>query len=169
MRSLRAPALLLPLALLMACSGGRNASGNGATAPSDPRFGSASDSLFFRLERTPCLGHCPAYRIHVYASGHATYEGIGQVERLGMHQAMLDRQVLETLLREAETIGFFGLQDSYDRPVTDIPSTRLRMVSGTRDKSILARTGVPPALKAFALKADSLLLPAAWTPVPAAQ
>ncbi len=162
-------ALLLPLVLLPACIGGRDAAASEASGQRDPRFGSPTDSLFFSLERTPCLGRCPAYRIHVYASGNATYEGIGQVERLGMHRATLDRSVLEALLHEAEAIGFFGLQDSYDRPVTDIPSTRLRMVSGPRDKSILARTGVPPALKAFALKADSLLLPAHWQPVAAGQ
>lgn len=165
----RALLIALPLlGLFAACNGQRSATGDGGATPRDARFGSPTDSLFFSLERTPCLGTCPAYRIRVYATGRATYEGISHVERKGPHQATLDRRVLETLLREAEAIGFFDLQDSYDRPVTDIPSTRLRMVSGTRDKSILARTGVPPALKAFALKADSLLLPADWRPVPAA-
>lgn len=168
MRPCSALLIALPLlGLLAACHGQRPAAGDGPVR--DPRFGSPVDSLFFSLERTPCLGTCPAYRIRVYATGRATYEGISHVERKGLHRATLDRGVLEALLREAEAIGFFDLQDSYDRPVTDIPSTRLRMVSGTRDKSILARTGVPPALKAFALKADSLLLPAAWTPVPPAQ
>ena len=125
-----------------------------------------TDSLFFSIERTPCFGKCPAYRIKVYRSGYATYEGISNVERLGQNRAWVGKDTLALLLKEAEAIGYFDLQDSYDRQVTDIPSTRLRMVSGARDKSILARAGVPPELKAFALRADELLLPMAWKRAP---
>lgn len=125
-----------------------------------------ADSLFFSIERTPCFGKCPAYRIKVYRSGYATYEGISNVERLGMNLGHVGPDTMAILLKEAEAIGYFALQDSYDRQVTDIPSTRLRMVSGARDKSILARAGVPPELKAFALRADELLLPMAWKRAP---
>ena len=125
-----------------------------------------ADSLFFSIERTPCFGKCPAYRIKVYRSGYATYEVISNVERLGMNQGHVGSVTMAILLKEAEAIGYFALQDSYDRQVTDIPSTRLRMVSGARDKSILARAGVPPELKAFALRADELLLPMAWKRAP---
>ena len=161
---LRIMLLMLPLAVVVACNA-RKVPGAGDGG----QYGSPADSLFFSIERTPCLGTCPAYRIRVHAAGTATYEGIANVSRMGRYETRLPPGVLATLLHEAEAIGFFDLQDRYDSPVTDIPSTRLRMVSGGRDKSILARTGVPPTLRSFAAKADSLPLGADWRPIVASR
>ncbi|MBK8339180.1 MAG: hypothetical protein IPK99_03870 [Flavobacteriales bacterium] len=155
--------------LLMGVGCGNTAKSTvGPSDQSTSKYGGTNpaDSLFFSIERTPCFGKCPAYRIKVYRSGYATYEGISNVERLGMNRGQVGLDTLAVLLKEAEAIGYFDLQDSYDRQVTDIPSTRLRMVSGARDKAILARAGVPPELKAFALRADELLLPMKWERAP---
>lgn len=142
----------------------------GAVQAND-RFGgtAAGDSLFFSMERTPCFGRCPAYRIQVYRSGHAVYEGMSNVEKEGMHQARIGMDTLRALLEEAERIGYFDLADKYDGPVTDLPSTHFRMVSGERDKAIVARYKVPAELKAFGVFVDERLLPVAWKPVPAPQ
>jgi hypothetical protein len=158
-------ATLLALVLFtlgwIACNGQKK----GSTEPD--RFGSASDSLFFSLERTPCFGKCPAYTVSIYRSGFATYEGRTFAPRQGRHTGRVDRATMETLLARAEAIGYFDLQDSYDGAVTDLPSTITRIVSGDRDKRILARYKTPPALKAFALEADTLLKDVVWTPEPA--
>ena len=157
---------LLSLSLLAACSGPKN-----GVATDDGRFGGPgpADSLFFSLERTPCFGMCPSYRIHVYRSGYATWEGMGHVEKMGLHRGRIGRDTLEALLNEAERIGYFGLEDKYDGPVTDLPSTLYRMVSGERDKAITARYKVPRELKDFGRYADSLLVPVPWRPVGAAR
>jgi hypothetical protein len=158
MRALTLLIALLGLGML-ACDGPRKAVGD------DQRFGSATDSLFFSLERTPCFGKCPAYTVTIHRSGHATYEGRSFAPRQGMHTGRVDRTTMEALLARAEAIGFFGLADSYDGPVTDLPSTIIRIVSGDRDKRIVARYRTPPDLKAFAQQADTLLKDVAWTPV----
>ena len=84
---------------------------------------------------------CLSYRIHVYRSGYATWEAWGTWEKMGLHHrgGRTGRDTLEALLNEAERIGYFGLEDKYDGPVTDLPSTLYRMVSGERDKAITAR------------------------------
>lgn len=152
--------------LLGACKGRDKASkaeGEPTVGTKAPLGGSTpSDSLFFSMERTPCLGFCPAYRVVLYRSGLAIWEGLGNVDRLGMHKARASEALMRELLDEAERIGFFGLEKKYDGPVTDLPSTILRLVSGERDHTVTARHRVPPALKAFAQKADSLLLPLPW-------
>ena len=157
---MRATAIPLALALgLLACDGPRKAVGD------EQRFGSPTDSLFFSLERTPCFGKCPAYTVTIFRSGHATYEGRSFDPREGLHTGRVDRATMEELLTRAEAIGYFGLQDSYDGPVTDLPSTITRIVSGDRDKRIVARYRTPPDLKAFAQRADTLLKDVVWTPV----
>jgi len=160
----------LALGLLVACKGRDKASapGKDGTVAEGTVFGGsgAADSLFFSIERTPCFGFCPAYRIHLYRSGLATWEGVSQVERMEPHRAKATQADMQRLLDEAGRIGFFGMKESYDGPVTDLPSTIIRVVSGDRDHTVHARYRVPPELKEYGALADTLLLPLSWVPVP---
>lgn len=134
-----------------------------------PRFGGPgkTDSLFFSMERTPCFGQCKAYRINVYRSGYATFEGRSNVELEGMHFGHVGKDTLATLLREAEKIQFFELEDKYDSNVTDLPSSIIRIVGGNRDKRVYARVGTPAKFRSYFEQAEGLLFPLPWHPLPA--
>lgn len=132
-----------------------------------PRFGGngKADSLFLYLERTPCFGTCKAYRIDLYRSGYATFDGRGHVEKMGLHSARIGADTLSTLLNLAEQYGFHGFESKYDAEVTDIASTLLRIAANGRDKQVLARVGQPQAFKKLVSEIEGLLLPVAWKPV----
>lgn len=134
--------------------------------PPAARYGGAgeADSLFFSLERTPCFGQCKTYRIQVFRSGFAVYEGSSFVEKIGTHHGRVGSDTLALLLRKAEEIDFFNLEDRYDSQVTDLPSTIVQVVANGRNKRVVARVGTPPALKSFAAYADELLFPLPWKP-----
>jgi hypothetical protein len=134
-----------------------------------PQFGGPAkgDSLFFFLERTPCFGRCKAYRISVYRSGYAQYEGRLNVEKEGLHDGRIGADTLALLLNEAERIGFFDMKDSYDAEVTDLPSTIVKIYANGKGKRVLARVGTPPAFKAYVEQVEALLLPVPWKPLPA--
>lgn len=125
-------------------------------------FGSAADALFFSLERTPCFGKCPAYLITVDREGAAVYTGRTFADRPGTWKARVDQATMAALLERASAIGFFAMEDRYDGPVTDLPSTIIRVNGDGRDKQVLARYKTPPAFKTFAAYADSLLDRVAW-------
>lgn len=169
--------ILISAALLTACADkkktvdGTSPSTGAQAALNDPRFGGAApaDSLVISMERTPCFGQCKAYRINVYRSGYATFEGRSNVELEGMHHARIGRDTLEVILKEAETLGFFELLDKYDSNVTDLPSSILRVVGGGRDKRVVARVGTPANFKVLFEKAEGLLFPVAWRPMPASE
>ena len=167
---------ILSFALVLACKSKQDStqdsSSNTATSSTEqstPVQGVgeiAADSLVLSIERTPCFGACKAYRLHVYRSGYATYEGRVNVEKVGMHDARIGRDTLDAILREAERIGFFALNDVYDSQVTDLPSTTIYVALDKRDKRVLGRVGTPPKFKAFAEYIEELLLPMAWKPIP---
>lgn len=163
LRTMTSKASLLTLGLLtlgvLSCTGQKKAPN------ADQRFGSATDSLFFSLERTPCFGKCPAYTVNIYRSGFVEYIGRTNAPRQGRHTGRVDRERMGQLLDKAEAIGYFSLEDKYDGPVTDLPSTITRIVSGDRDKRIVARYKTPPALKTFAQQADTLLKDVVWKPI----
>lgn len=136
--------------------------------PTAPRFGGVAkaDSLFFYMERTPCFGQCKAFRINVYRSGYATFEGRANVEREGMHRSRVGKDTMEILMREAEKIKFFELKDKYDSDVTDLPSAVIRIVGNGKDKQVIGRVGTPESFRAFFTKAEELLFPLPWWPIP---
>jgi hypothetical protein len=126
-----------------------------------------ADSLVFMLERTPCFGKCKAYRVHIYRSGYATYEGRSHVEKEGMYHGRVDKALIEGLLADAERIGFLSLEDKYDGPVTDLPSMIVRIVAGGKDKKVVGRVGTPEKFRGFVERAEAILLPLDWKPLPA--
>lgn len=164
---------LLLISIAFACKNKQQASnGTSGSSPapppvvdqSGPRFGGAAeaDSLFFSLERTPCFGACQAYRIKIYRSGFATYDGRGNMEKMGMHSGIVPAEMMEDLLGKAERSGFFGLNDKYDAQVTDLPSTIIQINSNGRMKKVVARVGTPATFKSFAEYAEGQLLPLNW-------
>jgi hypothetical protein len=126
----------------------------------------AGDSLFLSLQRTACFGTCPSYKVEVYESGYATYEGRAHVERIGSYTTHVDRQIMETLANEAERHGFFTLNEVYDSPVTDLPSTILIIQRNGDTKKVTGRVGQPQAFKDLAGRVEEILLPLDWKPVP---
>ena len=85
--------------------------------------------LFFSCERTPCFGQCPAFRIDMYRSGMPPTTGRSNVERKACYTGRGQQDTLAALLKEAEGVGFFDLDDPYDGHVTDLPSMHLRLVA----------------------------------------
>lgn len=170
-------ALVLPLVLL-ACSQKRDA----VVAESDitpgmdastqqPVLGGATnaDSLVISLQRTPCYGTCKAYVINVYRSGYATFEGRSNVEREGMHFTRIGQDTIARILEDAEGSGFYQLNDKYDRDVTDLPSAIMQLVANGKNKRVVSRVGAPESFKQLFARAEELLFPVAWKPMPKAE
>lgn len=164
--------ILASLAILCACTNAREAAGTAAPSEATPpppppatyQYGGAGriDSLFFTLERTPCFGPCKAYRIDVYRTGFATYDGRLNMEKEGRHTTRVDQETLALLLAKAEEAGFFGMKDRYDADVTDLPSTFIHIVANGKDKKVIGRVGQPEAFKSLAAFAEEQLLPLPW-------
>ncbi|MFT3886113.1 MAG: DUF6438 domain-containing protein [Flavobacteriales bacterium] len=172
----------VPFLVLGACRGRQEAV---ASAPSDSgaaavqqsvpapqqraghTYGSATDTVFFLLERTPCFGACPSYRVSIGRNGSATYLGQRFAPREGNFTGQVPANIMGLLVDRAQEIGFFDLQDVYDGPVTDLPSIIIRVNADGRDKKVKGRYQAPGTFKPFAAYADSLLSTVKWTEVPA--
>lgn len=81
------------------------------------------------LERTPCFGMCPVYKLTISADGRVVFEGRHDVKKIGTAKSKISQQVLRELLAAFEKIGYFDLRDRYNEPedgckqwATDNPS-----------------------------------------------
>ncbi len=139
-----------------------------ATEPlEEPSYASklGDDSVFFSLERTPCFGTCPTYKITIFQDGSAVYEGRRFAPREGRYTGRVDAATMKALKEEAEARGFFAMDDVYDRPVTDLPSVIIRVHADARDKQVVGRVAPPQAFKNFTQRAEELLANIEWTKV----
>jgi len=96
----------------------------------------ASQISEITLERTRCLGPCPAYQVVLRRDGTATYIGKAHVERLGAHQGKLHPSLFIQLARLLLAEDFFELQDRYFKPVTDSPSAIITVVRDGQRKRV---------------------------------
>lgn len=123
------------------------------------------DSIFFSIERTPCFGSCPTYKLTILQDGSATYVGRRFAAREGSYRGHVDAGTMGKLKAAAETNGFYGMQDKYDEPVTDLPSVIIRVHADSRDKQVIGRVGAPQSFKLLTKEVEALLGGVEWTKV----
>ncbi|HRO39493.1 MAG TPA: DUF6438 domain-containing protein [Flavobacteriales bacterium] len=122
-------------------------------------------NTWFAIQRTPCFGTCPVYKLIINSDGSAIYEGGRFAPREGMYTGHVEAATVQALVKEAEAAGFFGLKEVYDAPVTDLPSLIIRVNDGGRDKQVKGRVGAPQSFKDLAQHAEEMLAGVEWTKV----
>ena len=66
------------------------------------------------LERTPCFGSCPSYKVQIFADGRVVYQGKRFVRRKGKAQARITKDAVQELVREFNSINYLNLDDEYN-------------------------------------------------------
>jgi len=122
-----------------------------------------ADSVYFSLEHTACFGTCPTYKIVINQDGSAVYLGRRFAAREGRYAGRVDAATMKQLYDKAVEAGFFKMEDKYDQPVTDLPSTIIRVNANGQDKQVIGRVGPPQGFKDLAQEADRLLAHVEWT------
>jgi len=123
------------------------------------------DSLFASIERTPCYGRCPTYSINIYKSGYVIYEGIRFVDRLGTYSTQISEREIQSIINKANEIGYFDLNDLYDSPVTDLPSTITYLSVNGQKKTIKDRVRGPEKLREYEKYFDGVFEDMEWKPL----
>ena len=115
------------------------------------------------LSKTPCFGVCPTFNFTVFANGMARYEGLKNVEKIGIFKAKLSKEEISQLLNGALSAGFFSLEDSYDNPsVTDLPSTITYLNMEGKEKKVLCRYECDDRLKKVNKMIEAFISKTKW-------
>jgi hypothetical protein len=116
------------------------------------------ESIFMTMERTPCFGKCPSYKITIFNTGNVRYEGFQFAEKQGKYTKKLSKKQLVEIATQLEIIRLFELKDTYDSKITDIPSCILTFNYEGKRKKILDRDGAPSELRRFEKFIDALVI-----------
>ncbi len=122
------------------------------------------DSLFASYEKTACFGMCPIFKLTVYKSGLAYYEGMKNVDKIGLYEGRIAADELNKLMNSAEQINYFGMEAVYDGKVTDLPSTIYVINNGER-KQVIDRYQGPRELDGLSAQFNEMISNTTWKKV----
>jgi D-alanyl-D-alanine carboxypeptidase len=102
-----------------------------------PASAATYNDLVITLERTPCHGFCPVYKLTIDGDGTVVYEGIDFVSTKNREETTISREKIEQLIEEFESIDYFSLNDKYtELTITDAPSAITSITLGGKTKTI---------------------------------
>lgn len=82
--------------------------------------------LLFSIEKGPCFGTCPEYKVEVYSSGEAHFNGIRNVEHVGEFQTKLHAELIKEIADSIDALNIAALDSNYvNKYLTDFPATDL--------------------------------------------
>jgi len=87
------------------------------------------------LERTPCFGACPVYKVTLKPDGTVIYEGKRFVDKIGRFEGKIIPEDFANLAQVTNSLGFWKLQDKYTAPITDMPSALVTIKQGEKSKT----------------------------------
>lgn len=171
------PTLVLRLALVLvipaatACK--QKASLNSASESAVTTSVAAVDtSLIVSLERGPCRGRCPVYRVDVYGDGKVRFEGKQYVGSLGAQSGTATVAAVQALLRTIQSSEFRTVDTSFvmDSPACgqyqpDLPWSKLSAKIGAGMKTVHNDPGcrnAPRFLRTLEAQVDSVARTAQW-------
>lgn len=124
------------------------------------------------LERRPCYGTCPVYRLAVSEDGLVTFEGLQHVDSIGRFTGRIDARRVAELARAFQEHGYFALDDRYAegdancRPYAmDAPTVITSITTGDLSKRIehdLGCAGAPQRLHDLERRIDEIVGTSRW-------
>ncbi len=104
-----------------------------------------TDSLLTAIERYPCFGACPEYKLTIYKSGYTTYEGRRNVEKLGGYSSQLSAAQLNDVYSKIRAYNLENRDSSYvNIYLADYPGWKLWVADKNPRKEIMIMHEAPP-------------------------
>lgn len=121
------------------------------------------ENVVMTLDRGPCYGSCPVYKLTIYGNGTVLYEG-------GTKTTSISEDKVRQLISEFEKADYFSLKDSYDQRSilgmchTDDSSATTSIAIGGRKKIVNNYHGCPAPEKLILLenKIDEIVDTSGW-------
>jgi hypothetical protein len=112
----------------------------------------------FSLERTPCFGSCPVYKLTVNAAGKVDYFGSSFAQPTGKQEKQLTKDQVAELEKLLSSSAFFDFADKYDNQgISDLPSTIIGYAANGKTKQVVCRTNCPEKLITLIRSAETII------------
>lgn len=102
-------------------------------------------------QKTACFGKCPVFQVKFYSDGKVTWYGKMNVDRMGWHEATVDKKLLTEIRDKAHAVKYWDFSGQYppDQKIIDLPSTVTYVRAGDMEKSVIDTYQAPAELTEF--------------------
>jgi hypothetical protein len=145
---------------------------NGGVENAGPPSAVVSSDSRVIMERLPCFGTCPVYRVDIDADGTVTFTGERYVDSIGARSHRIQPGEAAALMHALVDGGFFDLADDYTQGAkecgmyhTDAPRVNLTVRVDGRSKTVqhdYGCGGAPPSLRSLQERVDSVAGVSRW-------
>jgi hypothetical protein len=131
-------------------------------------FPSLSDraTLIMTLERSGCYGTCPVYSVKIYGDGRVEFDGQCFVAVRGKRTSTIPGDAVESLFGFFRNADYFSLNDTYDSPASDLPTSTTSVSFDGKKKSVMdyygVEVGMPDSVKLIERAIDRLTNSEQW-------
>lgn len=106
------------------------------------------------MERTPCFGTCPAYRVEVNKNGHVKYISWSHTKYEGVYEKDFDAARVANLFREFDKYRVDTCQAEYQMMIADVPGVNYYFKRNGKETYISNAHFGPEFLNALSAKVD---------------
>jgi hypothetical protein len=120
--------------------------------PTKPVEVKVENELIVSLQRTPCFGQCPVFKIELFEDGKVVYVGRAYSKRVGTYRATATPEFVKAIQQKAADIKYLSFDAKYPKGesmITDIPSTISFFKSGSESKMVHNNYDAPIELLEF--------------------
>ncbi|MDB9882350.1 DUF6438 domain-containing protein [Bacteroidia bacterium] len=122
---------------------------------------------YLSVEKTPCFGTCPIYKIEINGLAEADKDAKRFMDELGLFKATIDKETFSELVSLTKTADWKNYKSEYLTGYSDLPSTIIRFSEHAGDTICIRyeSTKAPIELQNLADKVDSLSTLSIWESV----
>ena len=117
---------------------------------------SGSEVSYVQMQRTPCFGRCPYYKLEIYSDGLVRYTGI-QFTDTGIYEKNIGAERAKKLLDKFSAKKIDTLQKEYKMNVADLPGLNFTFRYNNTVKEVRNAEFGPVFLREAALEIDQLV------------
>lgn len=110
-----------------------------------------------KLEKTPCFGSCPSYRIEIKRNGEVYFQGLKNALYDGTIKGTLSVREFNKLVAKYKKYNFQKLSPSYKVTASDLSKAHLNLLVNGKSKTIKNANEGPDYLQQFCIDVEALL------------
>lgn len=119
---------------------------------------------FLAMERTPCFGSCPAYRLELYSDGLVKFKSWSGTEHEGEYEKKFDAAKIKALYRKFEAHRVDTCAEVYENVIPDLPGLNFYFTYDGKEKQVMNAYFGPGYFRELANETDSFSkVDASWT------
>ena len=120
------------------------------------------------VAKTACFGRCPVFTFTVTNAGNAKYEGINNVEMMGVFESKLSKEQKDTLQKYLDAVNFLKMTRTYPpnvEIVADVQKTKLVLNAGEYKSRTTIVSQAPATLKSLENHMLQLIEELSWVQI----